>query len=125
MPTTTMIFGALMTALGVTLYVVSNMVSPTALIPAAFGVPLLILGAIASKTSERGRMHVMHAAVLIGLVGTIASLVMLGLRVARGTEWNPAMTGMALLAVLNAAFVASCVQSFIAARKARKQREQN
>jgi hypothetical protein len=115
-----MVFGVLMTLLGIVLYVVSNMVSPTALIPAAFGVPLLILGAVGWAGGAKARMHTMHGAAMVGLVGVVASLVVLGKRLSSGTEWNLAMTGMALLALLNAIFVGLCVNSFIAARRARK-----
>jgi hypothetical protein len=129
-----MTFGALLTALGVVLYLVSVLRhmddaagNPwtrflTALIPAAFGIVLIVLGAIARR-GERARMHAMHAAAMVGLLGAIAAGVMLARRLSQGQEWNLALTGMALLGLLCAVFVVLCVNSFIAARRARKQRE--
>src|SRR5688572_18769169 len=108
-----MVFGGLMTLLGVVLYVVSGAQAPTALIPAAFGVPLIVLGAIAARSGERGRMHTMHAAAMLGLVGAVASLIMLARSLHQWEERKLALTGMALLALLNIAFVGFCVQSFI------------
>lgn len=122
MPTLSMIFGGLLSLLGVVLYLVSESHSPTALIPAAFGVPLIILGLIA-RSGERARMHAMHGAAMVGVVGAVAGLVMLGIRVGQGRDWNLAMTGMALMALLSGIFVGTCVNSFIAARRARRQRE--
>jgi hypothetical protein len=43
------------------------MVSWTALIPAFFGLPLVILGVLALQ--EGWRKHAMHAAVVVGLIG--------------------------------------------------------
>ena len=44
--------------------------SPTALIPAAFGLLIAVLSAI-GKARESLRMHMMHVAVLLGLVGLV------------------------------------------------------
>jgi predicted MFS family arabinose efflux permease len=60
---------------------------------------------------------------MVGLLGAIAAGVMLARRLSQGQEWNLALTGMALLGLLCAVFVVLCVNSFIAARRARKQRE--
>lgn len=117
------VFGVLMTVLGLWLYFDSESRSPTALIPAGFGVPLIVLGAIAAGGSDRTRMHTMHGAAMIGVLAALLSLGRLGMVLARGGAWNLALTGMVLLGALSVTFVALCVQSFIAARRARKARE--
>ena len=98
--------------------------SMTALIPAFFGTPLLILGVLALK--EGLRKHAMHAAAAVGLIGFIAATVGLIMGyVRKGTiEGRGAMAsgGMALVC---AVFVGLCVNSFIQARRARRLKEQS
>jgi hypothetical protein len=100
--------------------------SNTALIPAGFGVALLILGLLAFK--ESWRKHTMHAAAALGLIGFIAACV-------RGVpNWPTYLSGgevknanatlaTLLMAIICGVFVALCVCSFIVARRARKLRE--
>ncbi len=120
----TIVFGILLILLGVGAYVVTEMQSKTALIPAFVGLPLVILGAIA-QAKPGIRMHVMHAAVLIGLLGFFGSVG----GVVKLLKWQlndveparpAAVVVQAIMAVLMVAFVAICVKSFIAARKARR-----
>jgi uncharacterized membrane protein len=120
-----MIFGVLLTVLGIGLYALSDPEhkSLTALIPSAFGLALVLLGQVAQSGSDKVRMHTMHVAALIGLIGfafpayrAIAALV-------RGTEFNLAIGGQLAMAVLCAIFLGLCIKSFIDARRARKQRE--
>jgi hypothetical protein len=98
----------------------------TALIPAIFGIALVILGTIAGRSSnERTRMHVMHGAALVGLLGLLLPLIRLAIVFARGqTPGVLPLTGSVVLALLSAAFLILCVNSFIATRRARKQSEQ-
>lgn len=73
MPSTSIISGVLLILLGIFGYafgLIDGHGSPTALIPAAFGLLLVVFGAIA-KSKEHLRKHLMHAAVLIALVGFI------------------------------------------------------
>ncbi len=98
--------------------------SVTALIPAFFGVPIAILGAV-SLMKPAARKHAMHAAVMLGLLGflgTIGGLIK-ALKWMAGTapERPAAVAIQAIMAVLCAIFIALCVRSFIAARKARTQ----
>ena len=67
MPSITIIFGLLLTLLGVSGYSLSGTSSVTALIPALFGLLLLVLGFLAR--SESDRKHAMHVAATVGLVG--------------------------------------------------------
>jgi hypothetical protein len=92
----------------------------TALIPAILGVLLLLLGFLAFKESRR--KHAMHAAAALGLIGFLAASVRLGIVLAKGgtleSRGAMALGGMALLC---AVFVGLCVNSFIAARRARRE----
>jgi len=95
----------------------------TALIPAGFGLVLIILGAIAANASDRGRMHVMHGAVLIGLAG-IGFPVWRVIKAMDAPETSMlAVGGNIAMIVLSVIFVGLCVRSFIMARLERKQKE--
>jgi hypothetical protein len=89
--------------------------SMTALIPAFFGVPILILGLLAFKESLR--KHVMHAAAALGLIGLIGAV---GALIARGgVEGTSSIVSQVVMGVLCGAFVGLCVRSFIVARRSR------
>jgi len=116
----TVIFSLIYIALGVGGYFLTGGVHKTALIPAAIGVILLVLGLLGSK--EKLRMHVMHAALLIGLLallGTASSLLKLPAAI-DGTAARPgAVFAQAATAVLSVIYLGVGVRSFIAARRAR------
>jgi preprotein translocase subunit Sss1 len=120
MPSTAMVSGVLLILLGIIGYIFGLMhdaASPTALIPTAFGLLLFILGAVAKK-KENLRMHLMHAAVLIGLVGfaipawrvlsTLSNFIM-----------STAIVSQLAMALICLVFVILCVKSFIDARRNR------
>jgi hypothetical protein len=91
--------------------------SPTALIPAAFGLLIALLSAV-GRAKESLRMHVMHVAVLIGLVG----LVIPAYRVLSNVgsiSLSAAVITQVAMAVVCLIFVILCVQSFINARRDR------
>lgn len=112
---TTIAFGLLLTALGLVGYFLSP-ISVTALIPAFFGIILLVLGFLARADSMR--KHAMHAAAAVGLVGFIGAVLSLlrGPLEARSALANAAQISMALIMGV---FVALCVKSFRDARRAR------
>jgi hypothetical protein len=120
MPRITVIFSLIYIALGLGGYFLTGAVHTTALIPAIIGVVLLVLGLLGSK--EKLRMHVMHAALLIGLLallGTASSLLKLPAAF-DGTAARPeAVFAQAATAVLSVVYLALGVRSFIAARRAR------
>ena len=58
----------MLVALGLGGYYGSGKVSMTALIPTWLGIPVILCGLLA-EMKENLRMHVMHAAVLLGLIG--------------------------------------------------------
>ena len=120
MPRITVIFSLIYIALGLGGYFLTGAVHKTALIPAAIGVILLVLGLLAGN--EKLRMHVMHAALLIGLLallGTASSLLKLPSAI-DGTAARPgAVLAQAAPAVLSVVDLGVGVRSFIAARRAR------
>ena len=92
-------------------------VSKTALIPAYIGAVLVLCGLIA-HVNPGLRKHVMHLAVLAGVIGLLG-----GFMPIFRSDFNfakaSAVSGV-LMSGLSLLFVILCVKSFIAARKARK-----
>jgi hypothetical protein len=95
----------------------SGYASPTALIPAVFGLILLILGLI-GRGKESLRKHVMHAAVIIGLLGFIAALVGL-FRKGMPASFGAGPISQIAMALVCLIFVVLAVRSFIEARRSR------
>ena len=114
-----LIFGILLILLGLVGYTATGRTSPTALIPAGFGLLILVCGLVGRRESLRP--HAMHAAALlalIGLTGTIRAPFQLLGGAADGAA-SAAVLSQTAMAVLCLAYVALSVRSFIAARKAR------
>jgi hypothetical protein len=112
----TILFGIYFIALGLIGFVPSQ--APTALIPAAFGVVFVLLGLLARK--DRLRMHAMHLAALLGLLGFLGGGVMVGLALAHGVPRPLAFTMQILLALGAAVFLALCIKSFVDIRRRRR-----
>ena len=120
MPRITVIFSLLYIALGLGGFFLTGAVHKTALIPAAIGVVLLVLGLLGGR--ENLRMHVMHAALLIGLLaflGTAKGLFTLPAAFAGTAERPNAIYAQAATALLSVVYLGLGVRSFIAARRAR------
>lgn len=120
MPRITVIFSLIYIALGLGGYFLTGGVHKTALIPAVIGVVLLVLGLLGGK--ENLRMHVMHAALLVGLLallGTARALLKLPAALEGTAERPGAVFAQAATALLSIAYLALGVRSFIAARRAR------
>ncbi len=123
MPRLTLIFAALLVALGVVAYVVTGMQSVTALIPAFAGLLLALAALIACKHLKHG----MHAAAMVGLLGFLGSVpgwlklpaLLSGAEVAR----PQAAVVQSLMALICLVFTALCVKSFIDVRRARRAEE--
>jgi uncharacterized membrane protein len=117
MPQVTIVYGLALIALGLIGYFATGGVSVTALIPAFFGIPIVIAGWIARN--EKMLKHAMHAAAVLGLLGFLGTLRGL-IALLTGGEATPAIVSQATMAVLSAIFVALCVRSFIQARRERE-----
>ena len=112
--------GLVLIALGIGSYFGTGRASVTALIPAFFGVPLLLLGLLALKESMR--KHAMHIAAVMGLLGfggTVGGLMKLPVLLTGGELERPAAVAVqAAMAIVCFVFVLLCVWSFIKARRA-------
>lgn len=121
MANTTIGFGVALIVLGAAGYFGSESHSPTALIPAAFGVVLWLLGAWAKNPAKRAMaMHVASIVGALGFAGSLPGLMKIG-RVLGG-EAVPragAVVAQSIMAVLMLVFVALCVKSFVDARRRR------
>jgi hypothetical protein len=104
---------------------------PTAAIPAGFGLSLAILGYVAIQ-NEKARMHVMHTAVLVSLLGFLVPAVRVAMAIpgalsegafrhADGRDATVSVAEQTVMALLCAAHVGLCVKSFIDARRSRRQ----
>ena len=118
MPNTAILFGRLLIILGIIGYgygFYAGNPSVTAMIPAFFGLALMILGHL-SNAKESLRKHLMHVAVLIGLVGFIVPLIRLVPKLG-DFIFSFAAAMLISMSVLCLVFVALCVKSFIDARR--------
>lgn len=94
--------------------------SPTALIPAGIGAVLIVCGIL--SRDDKLRKHVMHLAALVGVLGFLGALWRPAKALVQtGTvDLNAAPVRLQLMtALLCLVFVVMCVQSFVAARRAR------
>ncbi|HTV15821.1 MAG TPA: hypothetical protein VME68_13965 [Acidobacteriaceae bacterium] len=124
----TLLFAAMLIALGWGGYVGSGRQHPTALIPLWFGLALAVFGALAISRSEARRKLFMHINVTIGLLGFLGAAVeaVIGAmkatpasQAAEGAYLISAETSKTLMAGLLLIYVLLCVRSFILARRAR------
>ena len=117
MPNTTIILGSLLILIGLIGYgygwTMTEHASPTALIPAALGIVMMVLGFVA-KANEGLRKHLMHAAVLVALVG----FVMTAWRLLKMSEFvvSAALISQLATALVCLLIVILAVRSFVAAR---------
>lgn len=111
-------FGIVLIMMGAGFYFATH--APTALIPAVFGLFLILCGWLATKPNLR--MHAMHFAALLGLLGTVFPLARAIPGVLKG-NYGPAVIEQLAMAVISLIFLVLCVRSFIAARKARRAAE--
>ncbi|MGB6742238.1 MAG: hypothetical protein WBE38_01180 [Terracidiphilus sp.] len=121
----TLVFAVLLIALGLAGYLGTGSIHPTALIPTWFGVALGVFGFLAMSPSESRRKLFMHINVTIGLLGFLgaASEAVRGYVKATSQGIEPdriALASKVTMAGLLLIYVALCVRSFIAARRARK-----
>ena len=129
MPSLSVMFGVVLTALGLVAYFSPESLGTgkggeppkprqgSALSPAGVGGVLVVAGLVA-LAAPGARKHAMHLAAVVALLGTIGGLVPVILRNFRFEE-VAVKVGLGM-AVLSAIFLALCVNSFIQARKARR-----
>lgn len=121
MASTALAFGIALLLLGVIGYVATGADSPTALIPAAFGVLLALLGIWARNPAKRKTaMHLAAGVGLLGFLGAARGLAGL-LALLSGEEVGrpAAVVSQSMMAGLCLIFVALCVRSFVTARRNR------
>lgn len=111
--------GVLLIALGVGGYVMTGMVSVTALIPALFGVVLAGLGLWGRDAAKRKTaMHAAMGIALVGIAGSISGLIALPGLLAGGPVARPAAVySRAAMAALLIVYLALGIRSFVAARR--------
>ena len=122
MPLLAIVFGGLLTALGLIGFIVTGSHYPTALIPAIAGTLLEFCGGLAMN--PKFRMHAMHGAAMIGLLGFLGTLggVFSLIRWGMGTppDNQPAVISKSIMSGLCLIFLILCIRSFITARRNRE-----
>lgn len=117
----TILFSVILFILGVVFYVMTGMKSLTALIPSVLGILMGLCGYIAL---DHNRLKVaMHSAVVIGLVGLVATLkglwkgvwMLFGMEVERPV----AVVEQCITAIICLIFVVMCFKWFVRNRRAR------
>jgi hypothetical protein len=120
----TIVFSILLILLGGGFFAGTGWSHVTALIPTFLGLPLLLLGVLGYK--DNLRMHVMHGAALLGLLGFLGGAIMglpkVPVLLDGSAERPAAIVEQLLMALICAVFVGLCVRSFILARRARAQK---
>lgn len=115
----TVIYAVLLIIIGIGGYIASNAASITALIPTFFGIIFIILGLVGRR--ENLRKHTMHFAVVLGLVGFIATAGSLGDLMAmisgEDVQRQMAVVIKSIMAILSLLYVLICIRSFIYARR--------
>ncbi|HET6572760.1 MAG TPA: hypothetical protein VFG68_04090 [Fimbriiglobus sp.] len=129
MPSLSVMFGVVLTALGLVAYfnpaplgvgkdgAPATPGHPSALSPVGAGAILVVAGLVA-MAAPGSRKHAMHVAAVVALLGTIGGLVPVVLRKFDVQE-VAVKVGLGM-AVLSALFLALCVNSFVQARRARR-----
>lgn len=119
----TRITGIVLIVLGAVYFFITGATHPTALIPAFFGIVLLLCGVLAASPDVKRVMLWMHVAVTVGLIGFLFP----GFRAVKALAGSAALTPVKqtaaveslLMAVICGVFTAICVRNFVANRRAR------
>lgn len=120
MPSTAIALGVLLILIGIVGYAygqIEGAASITALIPAFFGILLAGLGA-AARAKENLRMHLMHAALLVALIGFIMPTGRLASKFGE-LSMTPAVVSQISMAAVCLLFLILGIKSFIDARRNR------
>lgn len=125
MAKSTIAFGAVLVALGLGAYFLLGQHAHGihSLIPAIFGLLLVILGVLANTPEAKKRMLFMHIAVtagLLGFLGTIPGFLgVLQMAAGHSIARPEAAKVQAIMGSVCLIYVLLCVRSFIAARRAK------
>lgn len=114
--------GGLLILLGVAGYVLTGMQSITALIPAFFGILIVILAILAQKESlHRHMMHAIMAVAILGFIGSVAGIIKV-LQMLGGAELaRPAAAiSQTIMSLVCLIILIPGIKSFINARKSGK-----
>lgn len=117
MPTTSILFGIILIVIGIIGYIhglTNDKASLTALIPAVFGLLLVIFGVVANA-KESLRKHMMHGSAAVALLGFIATAGRLIPRISE-LELSAAVISQVAMCVICLLFVVLAVRSFAQAR---------
>lgn len=119
----TQVTGIVLIVLGAVYFFLTGAAHPTALIPAYFGVVLLLCGVLAHTEDTKRRMLWMHIAVTVGLLGFLFPGIRGGMALANTAALTPvkqtAATEEIIMAVICLVFTALCVRNFVVNRAAR------
>lgn len=127
MPSLTIAYSIALILLGLIGYFVTAQSSKTALIPAAFGIVVLILRILALKeTIRKTAMHIASALGLLGFLGGLRGIppfvsLISGGEVAR----QGAAISQTIMSLLSLIFFLFCLKSFIDARRNRTLSKEN
>jgi len=111
-PKTAVAIGTLLVIQGIGFFIGTDSRSVTALIPAFVGLPILLMGLLAFK--ESARMHAMHVAAALGVLGLLAAI---GRIATAGLSLSAAGISLIIMVLLTGSFVLVCVKSFVDARR--------
>ena len=117
MPRTAIFFGVLLMALGLGDYYGATEATWTVVIPAVLGLVILCLG-VAALLKRSWHRSAMHAAVIVGLVGFVATMHAL-YDFGKVILQNPPLLAKSTMALLCGLFVILSVKSFLTARLGR------
>lgn len=115
MPLLTLVAGSLLIAVGILIGLAVDSDSITRFIPAFVGLPILICGLVAM--SREFRKHAVHAALVIALLGAVASGIRIPTTFSNGS--GAALTSQVLMCLICLGYVILGVRSFIRARRER------
>lgn len=120
MPKVSVVFGILLSVLGLYGYFGMGRVSVTALIPLFIGIPIIILGILAfNEKNLKNSMHVASVLVLLGLIGSVYRLLQ---KIIIGNVDNSSIV-LIIMAAICIIFLILAINSFIEARKAREKKQ--
>ena len=124
MQKTTVLIGLLTALIGPVAYFISDGRSWTAFIPSIIGGVILILGLLAAK--ENLRQHVIHAALLvaiIGIAGVFRNLLLIPDAISGDAERPVAVWASLATFLLLVSYLVLGIRSFVTARKMRAQKK--